>query len=230
LPIIESGPSVGNASLDLLHKLGCSPVLIVGFDLSYTYDKLYCDGTQFNQDMKNTNTMVLVDNAGSPCKTEPSFLSMRNWFTEYAGRVSPVVYNCTERGLPIHGIENKKLEDFTFDKNYDLVGIIDNAYYKDGAPDFIKCDYAESNKNLISDLETIKTSIKNNGIITLEDRKSHAWIMVEEFSHAMIYLEEIRCEDRIKKGVEKAESITLFQKRRQELIIETVDKLINMLT
>lgn len=230
LPVIESGPSVGNATLDLLHKFGCSPILIVGFDLSYTYDKLYCDGTEFNQDMSKTQTMMLTDNKGNLCKTEPSFLSMRNWFTEYANRVKPTVFNCTERGLPMPGIENKSLDDFTFDKEYDFKKMIDEEYFKDGKPDYAQYDYKAENGKMIDELKSIRDTIEKTNTATAEQKQLFSWIMIEEFSHVMIYLEEILSEERIRKGMDKGKSIDIFNKRRTEVLIDSIDKLIEMLS
>ena len=87
LPLVESGPSIGNATLDLLVKFGCNPILLTGFDLSYTDNKLYCEGTRFNEDKSNIEVpMMMKDNHGNLCKTEPSMLSMKSWFETYCDR------------------------------------------------------------------------------------------------------------------------------------------------
>jgi len=174
--------------------------------------------------------MMLTDNEGNLCKTEPSFLSMRNWFTEYAGRVKPNVFNCTARGLPMPGIENKKLEDFTFDKEYDLAKIIDEAYYKDGEPDLTPCDYKTENAKLIGELESIKESVEKTNTIPADLRKLYSMSMVEEFSHTMVYLEEILSEDRIRGGMDKSESINIFNKRRTEILLNSIKQLTEMLS
>jgi hypothetical protein len=46
----------------------------------------------------------------------------------------------------------------------------------------------------------------------------------------MIYLEEILSEERIRKGMDKGKSIDIFNKRRTEVLIDSIDKLIEMLS
>lgn len=215
IPVLESGPSVANVALDFLHKAGCSPILIVGMDLSYTNNKLYCDGTQFNQDVPQTGLM-LTNNKGESCSTEPSFLSMKHWFEEYAKRSKPDVYNCTERGLIIDNIPNADLNDMVkdFTKEYD--------FNVEEPVDTI--DYESINKNLITELQDMKSAIKTGQV-----NQYKSWVLVEEFVQSLIYLEEIRCEDRIKNGMDKGESINIFQNNRQEVISKAIDDLINLL-
>ncbi len=140
LPTIESGPSVANVGMDFLYKLGCSPILMCGTDLSYTNKVLYCDGTRFQEDKSNQDNMIkLLNNKGEVCATEPSFLSMRNWFAEYSGRIKPNVFNCTETGLVIDNIPNRMFNEFDLNKKYDLDAIIDECYCKNGKPDLSTC-------------------------------------------------------------------------------------------
>lgn len=224
LPLFESGPSVGNVVIDILHKFGCSPILICGFDMSYTDGKLYCDGTQFNQDMSQVQSMRMVNNKGEICTTEPSFLSMKHWFEEYAKRVKPNIYNCTERGLVIEGIENKSFNDFTFDKKHDLKKIIDDCY-----KDFIDVESIKKvNIEIAEDLNKMKELLINSKqLVPLNNFKS--WPLVDEFSSTIIYLEEIRCEEKIKKGIEKEQAIKEFQDKRYNIILSNIDKLIEIL-
>ncbi len=56
-----------------------------------------------------------------------------------------------------------------------------------------------------------------------------AWVLVEELSQAFIYLEEIMCEHRIKGGMDKKESIGIFQQKKREIILNNIDKLKEML-
>lgn len=219
LPVFESGPSVANVCLDILHKMGCGPILVCGMDLSYTDNMLYCDGTKFNQEIKEKNLIQIVNNKGETCSTEPSFISMRNWFEEYTARIKPNVFNCTECGLVISGMENKALTDFPFDREYDFDSI--NA-----------CELIteiESNKGIYDEIVANKTFINTNKLVTLEIQKCKTWPLVEEFSQSRIYLEEIRCEDRIKKGVSAKEAIKTFQENRLNIILESMDSLINIL-
>lgn len=219
LPIFESGPSVANVSVDVLHKMGCSPILLVGMDLSYTDNKLYCEGTQFNQDITGTQYVHLINNKSEPCITEPSFISMRNWFEEYVNRVKPEVYNCTERGIVIQGYPNKSLDDFTFDKDVTV-------------PELEPVDLAgveKINADMKAELLEAKTFIETNKAINPTFQKFKAWILVEEYTQSEIYLAEIRCEARIRDGMDKKESVKMFQEKRIELILKAINRLLELI-
>ena len=227
LPDIESGPSVANVGLDFLHKLGCSPILICGMDLSYTNKKLYCEGTRFQEDKSNQESMMrLLNNKGELCATEPSFLSMRNWFAEYAGRVKPNAFNCTETGLVIDNIPVKTFGDFDLSREYDLGKIIDECYYKDDKPDFIDLSKVkEKNQSMIAELDAVKAAFAESKPLP----QSQVWTLVEELSQSYVYLEEIICEHRIKNGMDKKESVKIFQEKKKEIIFNSIEKLKNML-
>ena len=227
LPDIESGPSVANVGLDFLHKLGCSPILICGMDLSYTNKKLYCEGTRFQEDKSNQESMMrLLNNKGELCATEPSFLSMRNWFAEYAGRVKPNAFNCTETGLVIDNIPVKTFDDFDLSREYDLGKIIDECYYKDDKPDFIDLSKVkEKNQSMIAELDAVKAAFAESKPLP----QSQVWTLVEELSQSYVYLEEIICEYRIKNGMDKKESVKIFQEKKKEIIFNSIEKLKNML-
>jgi hypothetical protein len=219
LPVFESGPSVANVSVDVLHKMGCSPIILVGMDLSYTDNKLYCNGTQFNQDMIGNNFMKITNNKGEECYTEPSFISMRNWFEEYVNRVKPEVYNCTVRGLDIKGYPNKSLDDFTFDKNVIV-------------PEFEPLDIGnvESlNSEMTKELLEAKEFIETNKLVKPEFQKFKSWILVDEYTQSNIYLAEIRSEARIRDGMDIKESVKIFQEKRIELILEAINRLLELL-
>ncbi len=230
LPVFESGPSVANVAMDFLYKLGCSPILMCGVDLSYTYGKLYCDGTQFQQDMSQIQSMKLINNKGEECMTEPSFLSMRNWFTEYINRVHPPVFNCTERGLIIDGVPNANLNDFKVEREHDLKAIIDSCYFKDGQPDYIDTTVINSVNNLLSlELDIMKSMVRANPTIGAQLQQYKAWTIVDEFTSSFIYLEEIKCEDKIKNGENMASAIKAFHDKRTEILLNAIDKIHEML-
>jgi len=212
LPIFESGPSVANVALDVLYKMGCSPILLVGMDLSYTDNKLYCGGTKFNQDIKETNMLQMVNNKGETCFTEPSFVSMRNWYEEYVNRVKPEVFNCTERGLTINAIPNRPLDEFAFDKDVVM-------------PEFTLLDGAKDD-DYKTELLEIKEFIEKNKAVNPAFQKYKAWILVDEYVQSDIYTAEIRSEGRIKRGMDIKESIKIYQEQRISLILVAIDKLL----
>jgi hypothetical protein len=214
LPIFESGPSVANVAMDALHKMGCKPILMVGMDLSYTDNKLYCGGTKFNQDITGTNMLQMVNNKGETCYTEPSFVSMRNWYEEYVNRVKPEVYNCTERGLVINAIPNRSLDEFTFDKDV----VVPEFELMDGTKD----------DTYKAELIEIKEFVEKNKAVNPAFQKYKAWILIDEYVQSDIYIAEIRSEGRIKRGMDKVESIRIFQEQRVNFVLAAINKLLEL--
>jgi hypothetical protein len=160
--------------------------------------------------------MQEINNKGEQCSTEPSFLSMRNWFEEYVSRVKPTAFNCTERGLVIKGISNRSLNEFTFDKEIPEVN-------------FEPVETNDINSALLGELEKAKEFISATHSVTPEIQKYKAWPLIEEFVQSDIYLEEIRSETRIRQGMNAKESTSAFQKNRLDIILNNIDKLVNLL-
>lgn len=232
LPMLESGPSVANVTLDLLYKLGCDPILICGMDMSYTDNKLYCDGTKFNKDIVNDGKLMRIEGMnGETCYTEPSFLSMRNWYEEYIKRVKPPVFNCTAQGVPIEGVAQQKFSDFSFDE-VNIDNIVDDAYC---CPDSTEPNYIDIgaiiglNKELIQELDMIKAQIQASNSITPQMSQTKAWTLLDEFVSSMVYLHEIRMEYKIMKGESKEKALKEYAEKRTQTIVENIDKLKNML-
>lgn len=231
LGLVESAPCIGNVGLDMLYKMGCSPILIVGMDLSYTNKKLYCDGTRFQEDKSDdTNCMKIVNNCGEVVSTEPSFLSMYHWFEEYASRVKPPVINCTAKGIVFKNIKWQPISDFRFDKKYDIKGIIDSCYFKNGEPDFIDIGKViEGNDKLVAELKEIKEAVSKNQGITPDFYSRKIWGVLDDYIGTPLFLAELRCELKIKLGMKPEEAVEEFQKRRVEVVMNMADHLITSL-
>jgi hypothetical protein len=225
LPIIESAPSIGNVGLDILHKMGCSPILMVGMDFSYGYGKLYCDGTRFQEERKDTGQFVtIVNNFGEAVATEPSFLSMVNWFEEYVPRIKPNVINCTHKGVVFKSIPWQPISDFVFDKEYDFKSTINECY-----KEYIDVSQVKKAKtDMKTELEECKEFVEKNKSVNPAFQKYKAWILIDEYVQSDIYIAEIRSEGRIKRGMDKAESIRIFQEQRVNFVLAAINKLLEL--
>jgi hypothetical protein len=97
-----SGPSVANTCFDILFKMGCNPIIIIGQDLSYPVEGDIKEGMILENDI-----------FGKPVYTNAGFISMRNWFEGYfekvKGRVE--IINATGGGLNIQHAVNKDFKD-----------------------------------------------------------------------------------------------------------------------
>jgi hypothetical protein len=98
-----SGPSVANTCFDILFKMGCNPIILIGQDLSY-----------LDTDMPSKEGMVQENDIhGKPVYTNAVLLSMRNWFEGYFEKVGnrvEIIY-ATEGGLDIKFAKNEILKD-----------------------------------------------------------------------------------------------------------------------
>jgi len=116
---ITSGPSVANFALDLAYNLlGAKKIMFIGQDLAYTSSKIYAEGNihegmnEQNRDYSEEIYVRTEDIYGKEIYTKKTFLNMKNWFEKYikTHKVNNLLYNCTEGGLNIVGMENMKFK------------------------------------------------------------------------------------------------------------------------
>lgn len=121
---IRSGFSVANTAMDVLIKLGCAKIILVGQDLCYTGGKLHAKGAWDEQSERKQQTDEALDISGKRVFTSKPFLSMKQLF-EYliAGAAGTQFINATEGGLAIMGAPNKTMaevmeQDLTVEYNF----------------------------------------------------------------------------------------------------------------
>lgn len=114
----QSGPTVSNTCFDVLLKMGCNPIILIGQDLAYTDEKKYASGIYdkvLNQltEREKEGFIIKKDIYGNNVYTKTSFLSMKNWFEGYFEAVKDKVeiINATEGGLNIEFARNDTLKN-----------------------------------------------------------------------------------------------------------------------
>ncbi|WP_265444767.1 6-hydroxymethylpterin diphosphokinase MptE-like protein [Acetivibrio straminisolvens] len=113
-----SGPSVANTCFDILFKMGCDPIIIIGQDMAFTFGSMYAGeapGTVINdnEDIQKRGYILAKDIYGNEVYTTRPFLAIRNWFEGYFEKVRDKIeiINATEGGLNISYARNETLED-----------------------------------------------------------------------------------------------------------------------
>lgn len=123
---VSSGPSVANVTWDLLMRMGCNPIALVGQDLALTNGQSHAAGvrsaTSYDLDAEG-ETYELVDGVdGGQVKTTMIMLTFKTWFEqrilgwtaaqEHHGDVVQKTIDCTEGGARIEGTELLTLREF----------------------------------------------------------------------------------------------------------------------
>lgn len=138
-----SGPSVANTCFDILFKMGCNPIILIGQDLSYP-----------DMNMRNKEGMVRENNIyGEPVYTNAVLLSMRNWFEGCfeKARDRVEIINATEGGLDIQFAGNGIFEDVIKRLDFKEVCLADEfkRIYEAGRfPESITARYDEYKKTI----------------------------------------------------------------------------------
>lgn len=148
---VLSGPSVANSCGDLLFKMGCNPIILVGQDLALT-------GKAVNDNESVDSNLVLEkDVFGQPIYTNIVFLSMRNWFESYFDKIKDRVqlYNATEGGLNIENVKNSRLDELIpliRSTESDIEGLIANIHSQSRFSHDVDNKLKEFKKRLITEM------------------------------------------------------------------------------
>ena len=115
---IDDHSSVAVAAVEVLHMMGCNPIILIGQDLAYTEDRKYADKKPGSLTEKQINRRIPdVDIYGNAVFTDHGYKSMQHDMETLNIRFRDTMktYNATEGGLNIHGIDNVKFTD-VYDK------------------------------------------------------------------------------------------------------------------
>ncbi|MCB0115483.1 MAG: motility associated factor glycosyltransferase family protein, partial [Caldilineaceae bacterium] len=123
---IASGPSVANLTWDLIHQMGCDPIVFVGQDLAYGVDgSAHAEGrsglefeaqTQSDESEESLYDKTAIwtqDIWGNQVRTRAVWLAMKIWFEQHiraAGNDGTFI-DATEGGVRIEGTQIMTLRD-----------------------------------------------------------------------------------------------------------------------
>jgi len=113
---VYCGGSVAHACIDIANMMGCSPIIFLGQDLAYTYNKHHADSAVFDYDksLLYGATTIVKDVYGNPVGTTITLDHYRrrleHYIAIYKGQKRIRFINCSY-GADINGAPHKELSD-----------------------------------------------------------------------------------------------------------------------
>ena len=110
------GGSVAHTCIDMANMLGCSPIVLVGQDLAYTYDKHHSDTATYERDktLKYESQITVEDVFGNQVKTTLTLNHFRkkleDYIALYQSKTDVEFINCSY-GAKIEGAAHKELSE-----------------------------------------------------------------------------------------------------------------------
>lgn len=172
---VFGGASVATYSFDIAKTISTGPICLIGQDLAYTNYHSHAVGNKNTftltkeKIINNKNYIKLKGYHGDTVISDYSFLSMKKVFEDMilnlrcTGDKRPI-FNCTEGGVLIEGIQNLLFEDFT--KNYcgksysDAFNRAFQTIEKTISKDNIIASFSEEKKDLQELTKVLKKAIK----------------------------------------------------------------------
>ncbi len=110
--IIGGGHSVANFIIEIAHMLGCSPIILVGYDLAYGKQlQLYAPGVEGHKTPQDA-PVKWKDRNGNPIDTAWKWLLEAKWIEDFANDHPRMkLINATEGGLGLKDIPHMSLKE-----------------------------------------------------------------------------------------------------------------------
>lgn len=114
ISIVQDAPSIAIVTLQLLHTLGFSNILLVGQNLGYRGKECYSEGISYINELTDEemeSAILVKDVYGNEILTNDSFNSMRQQIELYIKLLPNInIINTTKGGANIEGTEFKELK------------------------------------------------------------------------------------------------------------------------
>ncbi len=127
--IVMDAPSIAVVTFQLLARLGCEPIILVGQNLALKGDRYYPEGIKYYDNMQREEEKIKVEDVeGNWVETTEGYISMRKvlemWIGNYSHRK---VINTTRGGAKIVGTEFNYLENII--KDYLIRSVVSENWY-----------------------------------------------------------------------------------------------------
>lgn len=119
---VIGGGSVANYCLDIANQISTGPICFIGQDLAYTNNNTHASGNiskrEIDQELIEIRKMfTVVGYGGKEVWTDYPLVSMKKGFEDYIRYINALgysskIYNCTEGGVIIEGMEHVPFKKF----------------------------------------------------------------------------------------------------------------------
>lgn len=119
---VIGGASVANYCLDIANQITSGPICLIGQDLAYTNNFTHAIGNKGQKQIdpeliKDRKMFTVIGYNGEEVWTDYPFISMKKGFEDYINYVNTLdksvgIYNCTEGGVRIEGMEHITFKQF----------------------------------------------------------------------------------------------------------------------
>ena len=140
-PILSDAPTIALATLELLSRLGCEPIILAGQNLGFMNDRLYANGisythisSEFTDDMRK-DAFLVEDIYGGQMYTNRMFNNMRLQMEAFIQEHPEVkVINTTKGGAKIDGADFIPIENLIL--NEMRLSTVDPKWYLKDYPEY----------------------------------------------------------------------------------------------
>lgn len=116
IDVVDDSPTIAAITFQVVSKLKCNPIILVGQNLAYRNEKRYASGITYDfihsdlSEEEIAESLIIDDVYGNPIQTNESFTIMRNQLEYYIHKHSETeVINTTKSGASIKGTVFKDL-------------------------------------------------------------------------------------------------------------------------
>lgn len=135
-PVLGGGHSVANFMIDIAHFLGCSPLILVGFDFAYTDGKAYAKGATEGAGQVDDEKITVKDKQGNPVETHYKWIHEADWIGEFQKkRKRQKIINATSGGISIPHVKElsfEKVKETFLQEKRDLDGLVHKEIFDIG--------------------------------------------------------------------------------------------------
>jgi hypothetical protein len=127
---LDEGVSVTCFGVELAAQLGCSPIILLGGDLSYTEERRYARGVQREREIEKDDikhwfgSLKTKDRSGKIVTSQWKWIIESKFLATCPLKYSNHFINASSNSLPIENFETVPLKNITLTKEYDLNGVL----------------------------------------------------------------------------------------------------------